>query len=716
MTNPSDTPLFAFSELQKKTDSAKQEIDQLEAEIARHNQLYHGLDSPEISDGDYDALGLRLAELYKSFPQFKPNESILEKIGSKANNSFQKITHSLPMLSLANVFSTEELNDFLLRVRRFLNYDPNERLSLIAEPKIDGLSLSITYRFGQLMMAATRGDGEVGEDVTHNVRTISDIPQNLSGILAEYEHVEIRGEVYMERAALTQLNQIQAEKGGKQFANPRNAAAGSLRQLDASITAQRPLRFFAFGWGKISDRIGDNVALGDTVSSAREKIVNAGFQVTEPCSICDSLEDLTTFFEALNRLRANLAFDIDGAVYKLNDLGLQQRMGFVGRAPRFAIAHKFPAERAVTRLNQIRIQVGRTGALTPVAELEPISVGGVIVSKASLHNQDEIDRKDIRIGDLVELRRAGDVIPQIIAVVDQDRPNRPAAFRFPTTCPCSLATPVIRKEGEVVMRCSGGQACPYQQLERLKHFVSREAFDIEGLGERTLQEFLDEGRIAHAGDIFHLASLDQQGLSKLKNKPGWGEQSVKNLYDAIESRRIIPLHRLIYGLGIPQIGATTAKEFAKYYGTYSVWRNEMEAIALEGENAAAWQKLIALDGIGEAVLNELKSWFQNKIFVQELDLITQELIEILPAELPIATSIISGKTIVFTGSLNQMSRNEAKARAESLGAKVSGSISSKTDYLVAGEDSGSKLTKAKAAGVTILSEDEWLHLIANTAN
>ena len=687
---------------------ASSRIRWLEQEIARHNQLYHGEDAPQISDADYDQLRRELAALITEFPALKRKESTLDQVGAPAKRGFQKITHEQPMLSLGNVFSRDEVEEFIKRICQFLSLDKDHPLAFMAEPKIDGLSISLHYRYGQLISAATRGDGEVGEDVTENIRTIKDIPLQLNTPLASLERMEIRGEVYMERAAFLALNQAQATANDKLFANPRNAAAGSLRQLDPSITQSRPLRFFAFGWGKCSENF------ADSQQQAQEMMEQSGVRMNERNQLCHSVDDWMTYYEQLLHQRANLSYEIDGIVYKVNALTLQNRLGIVGKTPRFATAHKFPAERAITRLNAIALQVGRTGVLTPVAELEPIAVGGVMVSRATLHNEDELRRKDIRPLDQVEIQRAGDVIPQVVRVVDPNRVGREEPYQFPSTCPCPLQSQITRQDGEVALRCSGGAACPYRRIEWLKHFVSKDAFDIEGLGERSLQQFIELGWLHSPADLFKLQARDQDGLTRLKNLPGWEEKSATNLFNAIEAKRSLSLHRLIYSLGIPMIGAITAKQLARHFGSFEAWHEAMQQLrsAQAIDHNDLWQNLIAIDGFGSIMGEALLQWMQNADYWQALQDLITELSDITVEQLVTVESPIANKTVVFTGTLQTMSRNEAKATAERLGAKVAGSVSSKTDYVIVGADAGSKRKKAESLNIAILDETEWQKLIS----
>jgi DNA ligase (NAD+) len=575
----------------------------------------------------------------------------------------------------------------------------------LAEPKVDGLSCALLYDEGKLRLAATRGDGATGEDITANVRTIDEIPETLQG-QGWPRILEVRGEVYMRRADFAAFNRRQGETDSKVFANPRNAAAGSLRQLDPTITAQRPLRFFAYAWGRISE------PLGETMTEARGRLRSWGFPVTEPAELCTSLDGLLAYYRQLLSQRPELPFDIDGLVYKVNRLDLQQRLGFVSRAPRWAIAHKFPAEKAETILREITIQVGRTGALTPVAILEPITVGGVVVSRATLHNEDEIARKDVREGDHVIIQRAGDVIPQVVAVVPARRPAASKPYVFPETCP-ECGSHAVREPDEAVRRCSGGLICPAQAVERLKHFVSRQAFDIEGLGDKQVKFLFEDGRIEAPGDIFRLQATDGQGAAPLSEQPGWGELSAENLFRAIDTRRRISLDRFIYALGIRHIGRENARVLARYYATIDHLR---EALAkAQTSESEAYQELIGIDGIGPKVADSLLAFFAEPHNLEILHDLTNtlEIEDLVLADT--SDSPVAGKTVVFTGKLEALTRDEAKARAEALGAKVAGSVSRNTDFLVAGPGAGSKAKKAEELGVRILSEEEWLELVGGSS-
>lgn len=681
------------------TEEAAEKIATLSAEINKHNILYHGKDAPEISDAAYDALFRELQMLEAAFPELMKEDSPTQKVGTSTETSgFSKVKHLVPMLSLSNVFSDEEVTDFLARVRRFLNLPEEEQVAVFAEPKIDGLSCSLLYEDGELVTAATRGDGETGEDITANVKTLKDIPHKLPADAPQ--KIEIRGEIYMRKDDFLKLNETQAAEGGKIFANPRNAAAGSLRQLDVAVTAKRPLKIFTYALGYCS------APIAETQEGIEKKLASWGFPVTENARLCNSLEDILRCYEETQSRRGELPYDIDGIVYKVNRLDLQERLGFVSRAPRWATAHKFPAEQAETVLEKISIQVGRTGTLTPVAELTPVNVGGVIVSRATLHNEDEIKRKDVRAGDHVIIQRAGDVIPQVVRVDLSKRAGNSKEFTFPDSCP-ECGSPAIRKEGEVARRCTGGLYCPAQAVERLKHFVSKAAFDIDGLGAKIVQEFWEEGFIKTPADIFR---LPQRTDMDLENRDGWGALSVKNLFTAIEQKRVISLDRFIYALGIRQVGQATAKRLAIAYTSLQQWIEAMEkAQDRESEDYAA---LLNIEDIGAAVAEDILAFFA--------DLHQRAILDDLAAELTVEdyvstadmSSPVAGKTVVFTGKLETMGRSEAKAKAESLGAKVAGSVSAKTDYVICGADAGSKRKKAEDLGVTILSEQEWAQLIS----
>lgn len=657
-------------------------------QIAAHDIAYHVQDAPSISDAEYDALRQELEALEAAHPDLITPDSPTQRVGYSAKSTaFQKVMHRRPMLSLANAFDDQDVQDFYGRVARFLGLN-EDQIVVVAEPKIDGLSCSLRYENGVLVRAATRGDGEEGEDITANALTIPDIPRRLSGTPPKV--LEVRGEVYMRRDDFQALNARQEAAGEKTFANPRNAAAGSLRQMDSTVTASRPLRFFAYALGEVS------APLAETQDGVRQALAAFGFTISTPARLCRTLADTLTYYHDMMLARPDLAFEVDGVVYKVNDMALQERLGSVGRAPRWAIAHKFPAEQAVTILRDIQIQVGRTGALTPVAILEPIAVGGVVVARATLHNEDEIARKDIRIGDHVMIERAGDVIPKITAVVMEKRLPDSVPFVFPDHCP-ACQSHAARVEGEAVRRCSGGLICPAQALERLCHFVSRDAFDIVGLGEKTLQEFWDRGLIRSPADIFTLAARDKESLTPLRAWEGWGTQSAEKLFAAIDDRRVIALDRFIYALGIRQVGQVTARRLAAFYTSYDAWIRAM----IGGDEA-----LQSIQDIGPIVAADIVDFFAEPNNRDLLAALSTHLTITDYVVVAATSSPLSGKTIVFTGAMT-MSRDEAKARAEKCGANVTGSVSRKTDYVVAGEDAGSKLTKATELGVSVLTEAEF---------
>ncbi|MEH7826674.1 NAD-dependent DNA ligase LigA [Gemmobacter denitrificans] len=689
---------------------ARAELARLAAEIARANTAYHQLDAPELSDADYDALRQRNAAIEARFPDLKRADSPSDRVGAAVADGFGKVRHDVRMLSLENAFAAADVADFEDRIRKYLGHD--SALSYTAEPKIDGLSLSLRYEDGVLVQAATRGDGETGENVTENARTIADIPQLLTGAPAL---LEVRGEVYMSHGDFAALNARQVAAGDKTFANPRNAAAGSLRQLDATVTASRPLRFFAYAWGALSE------PLADTQAEAIARLGALGFQVNPLTRLCHGPDELLEHYRRIEAQRATLGYDIDGVVYKVNDLALQRRLGFRSATPRWAIAHKFPAELAWTRLEAIDIQVGRTGALSPVARLTPVTVGGVVVSNATLHNEDYIagrDSKgepirggrDIRVGDWVQVYRAGDVIPKINDVDLDRRPADSIPFAFPILCP-ECGSEAVREEGDAVRRCSGGLICPAQAVERLKHFVSRNAFDIEGLGAKQVEAFFNDPDlpIKAPADIFTLEQRDGESpLKKLKNRDGWGETSVRKLFAAIEARRTIPLNRLIFALGIRHVGESSAALLATHYGNWAAFEAAMTAARI-GEGAE-WAELTAIDGVGAVLAGSLVTAFHQGAERAAIDdLVTHLTVQDVQARAPV-DSAIAGKTVVFTGTLEKMSRAEAKARAEALGAKVAGSVSAKTDLVIAGPGAGSKAKQAETLGIRIIDEDAWLAL------
>ena len=683
---------------------AAEEHARLAKEIRAHDERYYQQDAPTISDGDYDALRRRLNELEAAHPDLVTVDSPSQTVGAAPSEAFAKVRHAVPMLSLGNAFSDEDVVEFSARIRRFLQMKADDALAISAEPKIDGLSASLLYENGRFVRGATRGDGAVGEDVTQNLRTIADVPDTLEGDDVP-KRLEVRGEVYMSHFDFRALNERQVEAGKPVFANPRNAAAGSLRQLDPTVTAARPLRFFAYAWGEASD------VPSDTQAGMVANLGRWGFVINELMQVFDDVDGLIAHYRAIEAKRADLGYDIDGVVYKVDRLDLQRRLGFVSRSPRWAIAHKFPAEQATTVLEAIDIQVGRTGSLTPVAKLKPVTVGGVVVSNATLHNEDEIARKDVRVGDTVVVQRAGDVIPQVVRVVDADRKGRGGAFEFPRKCPvCGSHT--ARDEGEVVWRCTGGLTCRAQAVERLRHFISRNAMDIEGLGEKQIEAFYERGEIREPADIFTLHSK-QNGLTALKNRDGWGETSVKNLFAAIEEARSRSVDRLLFGLGIRHIGEVNAKRLMRHYETLPTLREAARLAVprnreVKGDKGdEAWIEMVDIDGIGEIVAKAAIEFFQEPKNDAPLDAL---LAEVTPSamERRATSSAVAGLTVVFTGSLQRMTRDEAKAMAERLGAKTAGSVSKKTNLVVAGPGAGSKLEKARELGIETLTEDEWL--------
>lgn len=699
-------------------DEAVIELDHLANEISAHDRRYHGEDDPTISDADYDALRRRNSAIEGRFPNLVRPDGPSRRVGSEPTSGFGKITHRVPMLSLDNAFDDEDVRDFVGRVRRFLKFDPlMGALGVTAEPKIDGLSLSLRYENGDLVSAATRGDGAIGENVTANARTISDIPQKLAGTVPEI--VEIRGEVYMAHADFQSLNARMLGNGGKVFANPRNAAAGSLRQLNPEITASRPLRFFAYAWGEMS------ALPAKTQMDMVGSFERWGFAVNPHMRLCESVDELVAVYHGIEEDRAMLGYDIDGVVYKIDRLDLQERLGFVSRSPRWAIAHKFPAEQAFTILNDIEIQVGRTGALTPVAKLEPVTVGGVVVSNASLHNEDYIkgigqdgepirSGRDLRAGDTVRIQRAGDVIPQIVDVDLEKRPADSEPYVFPTQCP-ACGSHAVREENaktgrkDAIRRCTGGLVCPAQATEKLKHFVSRNAFDIDGFGDKQVDAFFADELVRTPADIFTLEARDRLVLTKLRNREGWGPLSARNLFEAINARRALDLHRFIFALGIRHVGEGNAKLLARAYGSWSGFYDAMTAACDHGGDA--WEDLNAIDGIGGIVAEALTEFFSEP---HNKEVLAALLAEVSPQDaekIDAGGSPVAGKTVVFTGSLERMTRDEAKAMAERFGAKVSGSVSKKTDLVIAGPKAGSKLTKAETLGVEVISEDDWFDLV-----
>ncbi len=704
------TPVELLTAKQARAEHAR-----LQVEISEHDRRYYQHDRPSISDAEYDTLRARYNAIEARFPDLRTFESLSLKVGAAPTGRFKKVRHAVPMLSLDNAFADEDVVDFVARIRRFLKLSGDEKIAFSAEPKIDGLSMSLRYEDSELVTAATRGDGSEGEDVTANIRTLKDVPQKLKG-----KHIpkicEVRGEVYMTKQAFLELNERQKAAGGELYVNPRNTAAGSLRQKDPAITASRPLGFFAYAWGEMSDMP------ADSQSGMIKWFASCGFKTNPLTKIRHSVEELLAFHREIEQTRAELDYDIDGVVYKVDRLDWQERLGFVSRSPRWAIAHKFPAERAVTLLNDIEIQVGRTGALTPVGKLDPVGVGGVIVQNVTLHNEDYIkgiggdgeplrEGRDIRIGDTVIIQRAGDVIPQIVDVVIEKRKKNSEPYPFPKKCPCYLHTKVVREEtatGEEGARgrCTGEFACPFQKIEHLKLFASRRAFDIDGLGEKQIEFFFEKEWVKEPADIF---TLEKKHKSKLLEEEGYGETSVRNLFGAIEQRREISLERFIFALGIRQVGETTALALARGYGSWKAFHDACLKVAKGDEEAAA--EMDALDQIGDTVIEAIRAYFSEKHNLGIVERLKKE-VEVVDAEKPKTDSKIAGKTVVFTGALEKMTREEAKATAERLGAKAAGSVSKKTDYVVAGPGAGSKLAEAKKHGVTVLSEDEWLKLIS----
>jgi DNA ligase (NAD+) len=696
---------------------ARAEHKRLAEQIARHDKLYHEQDAPEISDAEYDKLRQRLKAIEERLPELIDISSPTQRVAPTPSTAFAKVRHARPMLSLDNAFTDEELQAFFDRVRRGLEREtdlkPDAEIAFACEPKIDGLSISLRYEDGAFVVGATRGDGTTGEDVTANLRTVKDIPHKLKGRVPRA--FDVRGEIYMERKAFQQMNERQEAAGEKTFANPRNAAAGSLRQLDPEITATRPLRFFAYAWGEAEPR------QWKTHSEYLKLLKDWGFRVNPLSKLCRTPEQVREFYRQMAIERPSLPYDIDGVVYKLDRIDWQERLGFVSRAPRWAIAHKFPAEHARTRLNGILISVGRTGALTPVADLEPVNVGGVMVARATLHNADEIERLDVRVGDMVIVQRAGDVIPQILGYVPEERPRRTHKFQFPTHCPCPLKTKVQSEEGGVVRRCSGGLECPFQQVERLRHFVSRNCFDIEGLGGTHIENFWRDGLLKVPGDIFRLP----RRADEIRKREGWGDLSVRNLVAAIEARRTISLDRFINAIGIPMIGEATAKILAQEYGDADIWLEEMLKAAKERkkkpdavkkekateEVGPSYGRLCNVEQIGVTTADAICSFFTELHTVDVIrDLLKQLTVQPVERRLVAADAKLKDKIVVFTGELSSMTREAAKARAEELGAKVTDSVSKKTTLVVVGENAGSKARKAAELGIETLTEEEWLKL------
>jgi DNA ligase (NAD+) len=694
---------------------AKVEHKRLALEIEGHDKLYYQDDAPKISDAEYDALRQRVNAIEARFPELVTSDSPSQKIGAAPSGRFAKVRHAVPMLSLGNAFSEDDVRDFAGRIRRFLKLPEDEPVAFSAEPKIDGLSMSLRYENGELVTAATRGDGSVGEDVTANVKTIKAIPHRLKGRNIP-KVCEVRGEIYMTKSDFLKLNERQKESGGQIFANPRNSAAGSLRQKDASITASRPLGFFAYAWGEIS------AMPSDSQTGMIKWLEKCGFDTNPLTKLCRSVDELIAFHRDIEQHRASLDYDIDGVVYKVDRIDWQRRLGFVGREPRWGIAHKFPAERAITVIRGVMITVGRTGTLTPTAQLEPVGVGGVVVQNATLHNEDYIkgiggggevlrEGRDIRIGDTVIVQRAGDVIPQVVDVVLEKRPKSAKPYAFPTRCPCPLHTGIVREttatgEEGARARCTGEFACPYQKIEHLKLFCSRRAFDIDGLGEKQIELFFERGWVREPADIFTLEARNDR--IKLEDEEGYGATSVGNLFASIRRRREISLDRCIYALGIRHVGETTALALARGYGSWQAFHDA--ALKVASDDAEAIAEMDALDQIGDTVIAAVKAYFgesHNRGIVERL---TKQ-VRIEDAERPKTDSAVAGKTVVFTGSLERMTRDEAKATAERFGAKVSGSVSKKTDLVVAGPGAGSKLKDAEKLGVKVISEDEWLKLV-----
>ncbi len=702
-------------------DVARAELEVLSKRLSEANAEYFQADAPSLSDADYDALKRRNAAIEARFPHLKRSDSPSETVGAAPTGGFGKVTHSVAMLSLGNAFSDEDVHDFDTSVRKFIGFSADTPLPYTAEPKIDGLSLALRYENGALVQAATRGDGTVGENVTANARTIADVPQTLTDAP---DVLEVRGEVYMSHSDFERLNEKQVEAGDKTFANPRNAAAGSLRQLDSTITAARPLKFFAYAWGTLS------APLAESQMGAIERLAALGFHTNPLTKLCDGPEAMIEHYRLIEQQRADLGYDIDGVVYKVDDLALQARLGFRSTTPRWAIAHKFPAELAWTRLEAIEIQVGRTGAISPVARLQPVTVGGVVVSNATLHNEDYIagrdakggeirGGKDIREGDWVQVYRAGDVIPKVADVDLAKRPDNATPYVFPTVCP-ECGSEAIREEGDAVRRCSGGLICPAQAIEKLKHFVGRAAFDIDGLGAKQVEQFFADGWVKEPADIFKLEDRYGSGDTALAKKDGWGETSAGNLFRAIEDRRRIDFNRFLFGLGIRHLGEAAAKDLARHFGDWETLSDVADRAAREPATSAAsrealaespaWSEFLSIDGVGQTLTQSLVTAFAQDEERASINRLAAEL-DIVPLEAAASDSPVAGKTVVFTGTLEQMTRAEAKARAEALGAKVSGSVSAKTDLLVAGPGAGSKAKKAADLGVETIDEAAWIALV-----
>ena len=687
---PPGVPIDALTPLE-----AAAELDALAEEITAHDKAYYQNDAPRIADADYDSLRRRLQAIETAFPDLARGDSPSEKVGTPPAAGFRKVAHARPMLSLGNAFDDGDVVEFIARVRRFLGLDEDQAVEIVCEPKIDGLSVSLRYENGQFVLGATRGDGTTGEDITDNLKTLSHIPMSIKDAP---EVLEVRGEVFMTRGDFETLNKEQEKEDTKVFANPRNAAAGSLRQKDPAVTASRPLSLFTYGWGEVS------APVAETHWDFLGRLRGWGLPTNPLAERAADTEACLRFYRQVEERRHDLDYAIDGLVYKVNRLDWQDRLGQVSRAPRWAIAHKFPAEKAETVLTDITIQVGRTGTLTPVANLEPVTVSGVQVSRATLHNEDEIARKDVRVGDTVIIQRAGDVIPQVVSVILDKRPRGTKKFRFPKRCP-ECGSLAVREEGEAAMRCTGGLVCPAQRVERLKHFVSRNAFDIEGLGAKHIEAFTEDGLIKTPADIFRLADRAEE----IAERGGWGRQSADKLFAALRERSTIALERFIYALGIRQVGQATARLLAKQYGTLDGWRRHMAAA--EDRDGDAYAELVNIDGIGPSVADDLLGFCaepHNRDVLDDLG----RLLTVEDFQAPdTSSSPITGKTVVFTGTLETLSRAEAKTRAEALGAKVAGSVSKKTDYVVVGADAGSKAKKAKELGVETISEEAWLKLI-----
>ena len=700
-----DTDIVGFTDA-----DAKSELEKLSALLAKANMDYHGLDTPTLDDAEFDRLKQRNAALETAFSHLVRADSPSVQVGAAPSDRFSKVTHSVAMLSLSNAFEDTDVEEFDARIRKYLGISSSEPLAFTAEPKIDGLSLSLRYENGTLVQAATRGDGSVGENVTANARTLSDVPHVLENAP---DVLEVRGEVYMAQSDFDALNAAQIARGAKVFANPRNAAAGSLRQLDSEITRSRPLRFFAYAWGELS------IPLSDTQKGAINRLDSFGFSTNPLTALCDGPTAMIAHYRQIEQRRASLGYDIDGVVYKVDDLALQGRLGFRSTTPRWAVAHKFPAELAWTRLEGIDIQVGRTGALSPVARLQPVTVGGVVVSNATLHNEDYIaghgakgedirGGRDVRLGDWVQIYRAGDVIPKIADVDLRKRPDDAVAFQFPSVCP-ECGSLAARDAGDAVRRCTGGIICPAQAIENLKHFVSRGAFDIDGLGAKQVEQFHGDGWVAEPADIFTLRDRFGQGLQQLKNRDGWGDKSANKLFDAIDDKRKVGFGRVLFALGVRHIGEAASNLIAAHYGTWQALETAMDQAALlEGE---AWDELIGIDGVGSVMASSLVHAFCQNSERAAIDRLVAHLdiSEVIPFDT--SDSPVAGKTVVFTGTLELMSRAEAKAKAESLGVKVSGSVSVKTDILVAGHGAGSKTKKASDLGIKTIDEAGWLDLI-----